>query len=81
MIFPKYIDQMRNSHWDEQRGTESLHTMLQSPKSSFGPKEMFHLEYIINREGYKPNPRKINKISDLGISIIMNESQAIIRMV
>ena len=39
---------------------------VNSPKCSFGLKEIPYLGYVITREGVKPDPNKVQGIMDIG---------------
>ena len=52
-----------------------------SPKCSFGLKDIPYLIYVITREGFKPDPKKVKWIMDLGIPTTNIELRALTGMV
>ena len=54
---------------------------INSPKCSFGLKDIPYLGYIITREGIKPDPKKVQEIMDIGRPATSTEAKALISMV
>ena len=54
---------------------------VNAPKCSFGSKDIPYLGYVITREGIKPDPKKVQRIMDLGQTATTTEARALIPLI
>ena len=82
LVFSKYSFE---NHIDQRRiifvRLRAAGLKFNSPKCSFGLKEIPYLGYVITREGIKPDPIKVQGIMNIGWPYTTTEVWAIIVMV
>ena len=54
---------------------------VNTPKCSFGLKDITYRGYVITQDGIKPDPKKVQGIMDLGRPTTTTEAQALIGIV